>query len=348
MIQTSSQYSYLSRQGHYIVSPTWKTLLNLLGKDHTLILKHAKLPSNLFSQTEAYLNTDGYLRLWYAIEDVFKSEHFPLLAANYMTSDFFEPPFFAAYCSPNLRIALQRIILFKPLLCPMKLTIKETTTLCHVHISHQQGLTSMPDAMLLIDMVFLLQFARMALREHITPYAVSAPSTQLLTEDYGTFFGCSRHHSSNIVISFHQNDLNKPFISSNARMWEFFEPELRKRLSNFNATESMKDNVYQQLLEMLPSGQTTIQALAERIYISPRTIQRRLKDENTNYKKILLQVREKLAHHYITQSNIPFSQIALLLGYEETSSFFRAFHIWSGTTPEAQRTQAKMRNKKGQ
>jgi hypothetical protein len=45
-------------------------------------------------------------------------------------------------------------------------------------------------------------------------------------------------------------------------MWEFFELELRKRLSEINVEEGMSERVRSALLEMLPSGQTTVEDLA--------------------------------------------------------------------------------------
>ncbi len=69
-------------------------------------------------------------------------------------------------------------------------------------------------------------------------------------------------------------------------MWEFFEPELRKRLSEINVEEGMSERVRSALLEMLPSGQTTVEDLARRLLVSRRTMQRRLGDEGTSFKAI--------------------------------------------------------------
>ncbi|WP_298774488.1 AraC family transcriptional regulator [uncultured Shewanella sp.] len=334
------------QQGYYIVSPTLKILLNLLGADETLVLKHAKLPSDLFSHTEARLSHLDYFQLWQGIETVFSDQPFPLLVAKHMSTDFFDPPFFAAYCSPNLHTALERLSRFKPLLCPMTLTFTETQQHFSVHIGHLQAVEAIPNMMTIMDMVFILQLARMATREHIIPYRISGPSPSLIQAEYKDFFACPVQQSASMSITFDKKDIYKPFVSDNPRMWSFFEPELRKRLIDITTNIDMQTQVRYQLLEMLPSGQTTIQALAQRIYISPRTIQRRLSAEGTYFKAILAEVRKQLAHHYLTQSSIPYSQIALLLGYQDTSSFFRAFHQWSGITPETQRNQNETDNKK--
>ncbi|MFL0242576.1 MULTISPECIES: helix-turn-helix domain-containing protein [Mycobacteriaceae] len=47
--------------------------------------------------------------------------------------------------------------------------------------------------------------------------------------------------------------------------------------------------------------------------------------------------RESLAHHYLTTGDTSVAQIALLVGYKDTSSFYRAYRGWTGTTPDATR-----------
>ncbi|WP_249746111.1 helix-turn-helix domain-containing protein [Burkholderia sp. LAS2] len=72
--------------------------------------------------------------------------------------------------------------------------------------------------------------------------------------------------------------------------------------------------------------------------MSKRTLQRRLGDEGANVKTPLAEVREKLAWHYLDRSDLPYSQIAFLLGYQDPNSFFRAFNEWTGITPDAARS----------
>jgi len=47
--------------------------------------------------------------------------------------------------------------------------------------------------------------------------------------------------------------------------------------------------------------------------------------------------REELARHYPGTSNLPGAEIWFLLGFEDPNSVFRAFHGWTGETPEQAR-----------
>ena len=71
--------------------------------------------------------------------------------------------------------------------------------------------------------------------------------------------------------------------------------------------------------------------------MTPRTLQRRLKQEDTRFSEVLSDTRERLARHYLKTSTMSGAEISFLLGYEDPNSFFRAFHQWTGQTPERAR-----------
>jgi AraC-like DNA-binding protein len=52
---------------------------------------------------------------------------------------------------------------------------------------------------------------------------------------------------------------------------------------------------------------------------------------------VLEETRRGLALHYLHNTSVTSSEIGFLLGFGETSSFYRAFHAWTGSTPEATR-----------
>ena len=74
--------------------------------------------------------------------------------------------------------------------------------------------------------------------------------------------------------------------------------------------------------------------------MSTRTLHRRLTADGTTFQAVLDQTREDLARHYLANPMLSPPEISFLLGYEETSSFYRAFHNWTGETPDRVRTRS--------
>ena len=101
-------------------------------------------------------------------------------------------------------------------------------------------------------------------------------------------------------------------------MWSYFEPELTRHLS-----------------ARVASALATIEAVAAKLGLSRRTLQRKLSEEQTTFQKQLSRTRETLARHYLCHTDFTVGDIAFLLGYQETNSFLRAFVLWTGETPAA-------------
>ncbi|MCA9539416.1 MAG: helix-turn-helix transcriptional regulator [Myxococcales bacterium] len=80
--------------------------------------------------------------------------------------------------------------------------------------------------------------------------------------------------------------------------------------------------------------------IARRLGMGKRTLQRRLGAEDTTYQKVLQQTRESLARHHLARTRLAAAEIAFLLGFEEPNSFYRAFHDWTGMTPDTARQAA--------
>ena len=85
----------------------------------------------------------------------------------------------------------------------------------------------------------------------------------------------------------------------------------------------------------------SIAGVADSLYMSERTLRRRLQLESNTFRSILEEVRNLLAVEYLTKTDLAVGEIAHLLEYSETVNFRRAFLRWHGMTPSAYRQQAR-------
>ena len=105
-------------------------------------------------------------------------------------------------------------------------------------------------------------------------------------------------------------------------------------------TLSTSDRVRQLLAGLLGEGQATLKAVAEKLKMSERSLQRRLADEGVGFETLLDEMRRDLALRYLADPRLAIAEVAYLLGYSEPSPFHRAFKRWTGTTPSEARHQA--------
>jgi len=84
--------------------------------------------------------------------------------------------------------------------------------------------------------------------------------------------------------------------------------------------------------QLIPSGQFGLENVAEEFGISGRTLQRNLAAENTSFNQLVKDIQKIMTFNYLEAKELSIDEIAYLVGYTETSSFYRAFKKWTGKT----------------
>jgi AraC-like DNA-binding protein len=87
----------------------------------------------------------------------------------------------------------------------------------------------------------------------------------------------------------------------------------------------------------LQNGDTSVDAVAARLGLSERTLQRRLHAAGHNFKAILLDVRRSVAQRYLRDTGVSLTRIATILGYSGLAAFSRSFHREFGVSPRSWR-----------
>ena len=95
---------------------------------------------------------------------------------------------------------------------------------------------------------------------------------------------------------------------------------------------SISDSVRTLLLAQ-PQGVADEESVARALYVSKRTLARRLRGEGTSYRRIRERALSELSGRYLLQSKQSIESIAALLGYHDSAAFRKAFKRWRGTTP---------------
>lgn len=106
---------------------------------------------------------------------------------------------------------------------------------------------------------------------------------------------------------------------------------------------SNKDTCQYQVQKMMlshPPGVLSEEEAAAALFISKRTLARRLKQEGTSFRQIRDDLLSQQAASYLRASDMSVEAIAALLNYHDSANFRRAFKRWFGLPPDQYRQQA--------
>ena len=312
--------------------PFVRVLLADLGVRPADLLVAADLPGDLMSRDEAVLSPAQYYALFESLEHLVGDRDLAITVADTLSPEVFDPPIFAAMCSPNLHVAAERIAVHKRLLGPLRLRVDADADGVDLEITWPAG--DPPPAVLpVVEVAFWVALARFGTRTQVVPQRVVLPQAPRNPAAVETWLRTRVERGATTFVRFSRLDATRPFLTANAGMWEFFEPELRRRLDDLAADATLRAKVRAALVELLPAGAGTTHRVARHLGVSTRTLQRRLGEEGATFGDVLADVREELARHYLTKSALPLTEIAFLLGYDDPNSFHRAFNRRTGRTP---------------
>ncbi|AKM04707.1 MULTISPECIES: AraC family transcriptional regulator [Burkholderia cepacia complex] len=103
-------------------------------------------------------------------------------------------------------------------------------------------------------------------------------------------------------------------------------------LDELRTQSGVTRRVYQELTRT-PGHFPDIDAIADILCITSRTLRRKLEAEGTSYSELLTSVRKALAIDYLSTTTLSTEDIALTLGFSDAVGFRHAFKRWTGTTP---------------
>ncbi|WP_380872126.1 hypothetical protein ACFB49_30740 [Sphingomonas sp. DBB INV C78] len=80
--------------------------------------------------------------------------------------------------------------------------------------------------------------------------------------------------------------------------------------------------------------------VAQHLGISPSTLSRRLRQENTSFQDLKSSCQEAAAKRFLRQGDLSMHEISQRLGFWDVRSFRRAFQNWTGVLPSTFRSQS--------
>ncbi len=140
------------------------------------------------------------------------------------------------------------------------------------------------------------------------------------------------------ALTFDRATLALPVAGADATLGGYLDAHAERILGSIGEPASFRERVRKAIWSALRGGQRDLQVVAVSLGVSPRTLQRRLRDDQTSFGELLDEVRRELALGLLQGRDLAVYEIAFLLGYSEPSTFHRAFRRWTGQSPREFRT----------
>jgi AraC-like DNA-binding protein len=154
------------------------------------------------------------------------------------------------------------------------------------------------------------------------------------TRELERFFGCAlRFDQPDNALVLGRDVLALPLCTAEPELGAYLESAAAARLAQLPAP-SLVEEVRAAIGDELRDGDVDIERIARRLAVTPRSLQRRLRDDGTSYRELVDAIRHKRAIELL-QRGVPYDAIAERLGFSEARAFRRAFRRWTGILPSA-------------
>jgi AraC-like DNA-binding protein len=127
--------------------------------------------------------------------------------------------------------------------------------------------------------------------------------------------------------------LDRPIPAADSRLYPILQRYLERVLNEMPREDSLVASVRKAIGESMREGHPTLVKVARKLAMGPRTLQRRLVEQGTDFKRLVDDTRRRFSLSYLEDARHTLTDIAYLLGYSEVSAFNRAFKRWTNATP---------------
>lgn len=134
--------------------------------------------------------------------------------------------------------------------------------------------------------------------------------------------------------------LERQIPAADQQLYRIMTRYLDRVLAEIPQEDAVLASLRRAVAESMREGDPTLARVAKKMAMSPRTLQRQLKEQGSEFKQLVADTRRRFALSYLKNRKNTLTEIAFLLGYSEASAFNRAFKRWTGATPLAYRGEA--------
>jgi len=325
---------------------TWAVLirkaLDASGVDGQALFNKAGIELKDNHDPDSRLPVDKMQEVWRSIVEETNDPCFGLKVAQYWHPSHFHALGYAWLASESLMDAFRRLARYGHIMSDaLVITLEESVGEVLFKIGWKiKTARDFKPSVLSIDasMATLVFMCRFLYGDDFKPLhlMITRPRPDCMPE-YSAFFQCGIEFESDyngFILS--RELLEKRLPTGHQALASLHDQVLLNYLSKLDKDDICMQ-VQKKLVDNLSSGEISEEQMADSLHMSQRSLQRKLQQQGTSYKKLLDQTRRELATSYVKDKKRSLSEITFLLGFSEQSNFTRAFKRWEGVAPSEYR-----------
>lgn len=305
----------------------------------------ARAGFNVLNPSSAGSKDDSYRCLWGAVTEVDEDPTFPLSVGDGVAFGTYEVMDFLASSSPDVGHGLAQVArYFRLITSSIEWEVDAEAELPTVSIRdhHLEPRDHLVSHLYSLGVTFG-RFRRLTRGSfHFAGVVLSMPPPPDPTR-LETFFGCpiryTRDAASEVRLT--RPTWHLPLERAEPALARVLERHADTLVAQLGRADDPLRPIRDAISTSLSEG-PRLEEVAKRVAMSPRTLQRRLREAGTTFQGLVDEARRFLAQGYLEDDRLTVGEVAYMLGYSEPSAFVRAFKRWTGRTPRQFRTTSSM------
>lgn len=322
--------------------------LKSAGLDVHALFDEAQLDMAAIDHPDTRYATEKISRLWELAVARSGDEALALATQDTMQPAGFDVVAYAMMTCPNLRAGLNFLVRYQRIVSDaVSIGLDDDVQGSWVSVSLAGGTQPVPRQRIEFVLATLVTFFRWTTGRHLQPLAVEFTHPEPAdTKPYAAAFECPVRFSAGadrFLLS--QADMQLPLQAANPVLAQLHDRYAGERLASLQDEARVTARTRELIIRHLPNGDPLRKDIAAAMYMSERTLQRRLSEERTSFHEIVDDTRRELAERYLGQDRLAVTQAACLLGFADRSTFSRACKRWFDLTPSEYRARHAGRRK---
>lgn len=229
---------------HVVLDGRYAQMLRAFGVDPVAALRLARLPEGTFLEESPKVSVEECYALMSAVGELVPDERTIVAMASAEGVERFSPPVFAAWGSPDGRTCVSGLTQYKRLVGPLTLNVTEADGALTVSLEPEIGTgRELPRLVVLTELVLITHLLRAATGRRVVPVTVTMRDPCPPGGAVVAFLGATPVPGAGDSVTFGSQDVSAPFVTHNDAMWAYVEPEMRRRLSDLGAGQSVAARV---------------------------------------------------------------------------------------------------------